>query len=196
MIHIGSSKRVSFTQYDMDISKIYAGQVVAVGILDHESIMYKFSHFLPYYSDNVLLSHANETNRIWHDRFGHLNYRHIQYFSKENMVDVPPSIKFSKGTCKGCIVGKHAKHKHDKGKARRGVQVLELIYPYLIEPIPTPSFGNSRYFLTFIDDFSRYCWVFFLKQKSKVYDIFKDFKAYVENFSGNKINVLRNNNGN
>ena len=111
------------------------------------------------------------------------------------MVEGLPSIKFSKGTCKGCIVGKHAKRKYDKGKEIRAIQLLELIHSYLIGPIPTSSYGNARYVLTFIDDFSRYCWVFFLKLKSQVYEIFKYFKAYVERFGGKKIKVLRNDNG-
>ena len=112
------------------------------------------------------------------------------------MVEAIPSIKFSKGTCKGCIVGKHAMRKYDKGKKRKVFQVLELIHSDLIGPPTTPSYGNSRYVLTFIDDFSRYCWVYFLnKQKSEVLEIFKVFKALVENLSGNKIKVLRIDNG-
>ena len=73
--------------------------------------------------------------------------------------------------------------------------MLYMIHSYLIGPLPTPSYGNSCYVLTFIDDFSRYCWVYFLKQKSEVFETFKVFKDLVENMSGNKIKVLRNNNG-
>ena len=93
------------------------------------------------------------------------------------------------------IVGKHVEHKYDKGNERMDVQVLELIHSYLIGPFPTPYYGNSRYVLTFIYDFSRYCWVYFLKQKSEVFEIFKVFKYLVENLSGNKIKVLRTDNG-
>ena len=110
------------------------------------------------------------------------------------MVEGFASIKFSKGTCKGCIVGKYAEHKYDKGKERRVVQVLDLIHSYLIGPLPTSSYGNSSYVLTFIDDFSRYCWVYFLKKIYEVFEIFKVLKHLVEKLSGNKIKVLRNNN--
>ena len=72
------------------------------------------------------------------------------------MVEGLPSINFSKRTCKGCIITKHAERKYGKGKERRVVQVLELINSDLIGTLPTPSYGKSRYFLTFIDDFSRY----------------------------------------
>ena len=43
-----TNKRVTFTQNDVEISKISAGQVVVVGFADHDARMYKFSHFLPY----------------------------------------------------------------------------------------------------------------------------------------------------
>ena len=111
------------------------------------------------------------------------------------MVEGLPSIKFSTGTCKGCIVGKKEERKYEKGKAIRVVHVMELIHSDIIGHIPTPSYVKSRYVLTFIDDFSRYCWVYFLKQKFEVYDIFKVFKGLVENLSGKKIKVLRDDNG-
>ena len=48
MTDIGTTKRVTFTQNDVDISEFSIGQVVAVGFADHDSRMYKFSHLLPY----------------------------------------------------------------------------------------------------------------------------------------------------
>ena len=82
MTHPGLTKRVTFTQDDVEILEISTCKVVAMGIADHESRMYKFSHFLPYSSGNVLMSHANDIRKLWNERFGHLNYRYIQYLSK------------------------------------------------------------------------------------------------------------------
>ena len=53
----------------------------------------------------------------------------------------------------------------------------------------------SKYALTFIDEFFRYCWFYFLKHKSEVFDLFKVFKASVENQSGRKLKILRSENG-
>ena len=106
------------------------------------------------------------------------------------MVEGLPSIKFSNGTCKGCVVGKHVELINEKGKERRVIQVLDLIHSDLIGPLPTPSYGNSRYVLTFIDHFSRYFWMYFLKQKYEVFETFKVFKALVENMSWNKSRLL------
>ena len=88
-------------------------------------------------------------------------------------------------------MGKHVERKYDKGKARRVVQVINMIHSDMIGPLPTPSYGNSMYVLTFVDDFLRYCWVYFLTQKSEVFETFKVFKDLVENMSGNKIKVIR-----
>jgi len=59
----------------------------------------------------------------------------------------------------------------------------------------TPSLNGSRYFILFIDDFSRMCWVFFMKKRSEVFEVFENFKASVKNQSCSKIKSLRTNNG-
>ena len=55
--------------------------------------------------------------------------------------------------------------------------------------------NGSRYLLTFIDYFSRYTWVFFLKKKSEVCEKKIELKALIKNASGIKINILRYDNG-
>ena len=54
--------------------------------------------------------------------------------------------------------------------------------------------SQEKYALTFIDEFSRYCWVHFLKNKSEVFDLFKVFKALVENQCGRRFKILRSDN--
>ena len=98
------------------------------------------------------------------------------------MVEGLPVIKTTTGNCKGCVIGKHPKHKFDQGKANRAT-------------MPVTSMHGSRYLLTFIDDFSRYTWVFFLKKKSEVCEKFSKLKALIENAFGLKIKILRYDNG-
>jgi transposase InsO family protein len=52
-----------------------------------------------------------------------------------------------------------------------------------------------RFVLIFVDDFSRFTWIYFLRKKSEVFQHLKDFKALVESQSGKKIKVLRTDNG-
>ena len=62
-------------------------------------------------------------------------------------------------------------------------------------PIQTESFGGARYFVTFSDDYSRYCAVYFIKQKSEVLEKFKELKAATTNEAGRSIGTLRPDNG-
>ena len=69
--------------------------------------------------------------------------------------------------------GKHLEHNYEKEKERRATQTLGLVHSYLIGPLPTPSYGGSRYVLTFIYDYSIFYWVYFLKLKSEVFEHLK-----------------------
>ena len=111
------------------------------------------------------------------------------------MVEGLPSIKSTTKVCKGCIVGKHPEHKFDRGKARHEKSFLGLINFDSSGPMPTTSMSGSRYVLTFIDDFSRYTWFFFLKKISEVLERFTEFKVLVENSSRRKIKYNRYDNG-
>ena len=62
-------------------------------------------------------------------------------------------------------------------------------------PVKVPSLGKFVYYVSFIDDFSRNTYIYFLKKKSKVFDRFKEFKALVENQTKKKTKVLRPDNG-
>ena len=111
------------------------------------------------------------------------------------MVEGLPVIKATTGNCKGCVIGKHPEHKFDRGKANRATCILGMIHYDINVSMPITSINGSRYLLTFIDDFSRYTWVFFLKKKSKVCEKFTELKALIENASGLKIKILRYDNG-
>ena len=59
----------------------------------------------------------------------------------------------------------------------------------------TASLGGAKYFVTFINDFTRKVWIYLLKDKSKTFETFKEFKQEAENEFGMKIKVLRSDNG-
>ena len=92
-------------------------------------------------------------------------------------------------------MGKHPEHKFDQGKACRASSISELLHSDISEPIPITYMNVSQYVLTFIDYFSRYTWVFFIKKKSEVLEKIIELKALVENASGRKIKYLRYDNG-
>ena len=70
-----------------------------------------------------------------------------------------------------------------------------MIHSDVFGPIPVPSLGKYVYYVSFIDDFSRNTWIYFLGKKYEEFDKFKEFKALVENQTEKKIKVLRTYNG-
>ena len=72
---------------------------------------------------------------------------------------------------------------------------LQLIHSDVCDPMQTESIGGRSYFVTFIDDYSRCCAVYFLKHKSEVFEKFKEFEAIVTNECNDGIKTLRINNG-
>ena len=75
--HTGSPKRVTFDLDIVEITEKATGQLIAKGIANHSTKAYEFSHFLHVSPPTTLLSHANNTHDIWHERFGHLNFKYI-----------------------------------------------------------------------------------------------------------------------
>ena len=76
----------------------------------------------------------------------------------------------------------------------RAIRPLELVHSD-VHQVTCPSFSGFHYWVTFIDDYSRFRFVLPIKAKSDVFDAFKQFKAYAENQSGHRIKTLRDNKG-
>ena len=164
MNHTSSPKRVTFDSEIIEITKKSTGQLVVKGIANQSTKSYEFSHFLSVSPPTALLSNANDTSKIWHERFFHLNFKYLKLLHNDKMVEGFPSIQTSNGVCPGCLVGKHPEKKYDVGKAHRDASILYLIYSDVARPT-TNSINGCRYFLAFIDDCSRYYWIYFMKQK-------------------------------
>ena len=67
---------------------------------------------------------------------------------------------------------------------------LELIHSNVCGPMSSTSLSVFEYYITFIDDYSRKTWIYFLKEKNKVFEKFKEFKALIENLSNKRIKTL------
>ncbi|KAL4352077.1 hypothetical protein GQ457_06G007290 [Hibiscus cannabinus] len=131
----------------------------------------------------------------WHMRFGHLNFGALKMLGEKKMVNGIPTISHPNQLCEACLLGKHARSSFPKESTSRAAEPLQLVHTDVCGPIKPPSFGKSRYFLLFIDDYSRKTWVYFLKQKSEAFGAFKNFKALVEKESGFDIKSLRSDRG-
>jgi len=132
---------------------------------------------------------------LWHLRFGHFNFGGLNLLSRKGMVRGLPLTEKPDNLCEGCILGKQQRESFPSGKSIRAKAPLEIVHSDLCGPMQNPSLAGNQYFLTFIDDFAKKSWVYFLKNKSEVFENFRNFKALVENQSGLCIKVLRTDRG-
>lgn len=96
------------------------------------------------------------------------------------MVQGLPPIMQPTNSCESCIMAKQHRESFPVGRSNKARVPLELVHTDICGPMQTPSLGGSLYFLTFIDDFSRKTWIYFLKEKSDAFYKFKEFKSMVE----------------
>jgi len=95
--------------------------------------------------------------------------------------------------CIDCIKGKYVKQ--NKKGAIRSSGLLELIHTDICGPFSVTSVDGFSYFITFTDVYSRYGYIFPIRERSKALDKFKIFKAEVENHHNLKIKVVRSDHG-
>ena len=74
-------------------------------------------------------------------------------------------------------------------------QPFNIIHSDLWGIAPVISHAHYKYFITFIDDYSRFTWVYFLCSKAEAFSTFKFFHAYVQTQFSSKIKTLRSDNG-
>ncbi|KAH9697084.1 hypothetical protein KPL71_023464 [Citrus sinensis] len=132
---------------------------------------------------------------IRHLRYGHFNFRGLDLLFKKNMVKGLPYINHPDQLCEGCLLGKQFRKSFPNESNSRAQKPLELIHIDVCGPFKPNSLCKSNYFLLFIDDFSRKTWVYFLKQKSEVFEAFKKLKAVMEKESGYPIKAMRSDRG-
>ena len=132
---------------------------------------------------------------LWHLRFGHLNFNGLKLLQQKSMVKGLPCIEEPKQVCRECALGKQHRDPFPVRKGKRARFPLEIVHSDICGPITPVSFGKKRYFITFIDDYSRKTWVYFLEEKSEALAAFQKFKALVEKESGHYIKILRTDRG-
>ena len=98
------------------------------------------------------------------------------------------------GSKKNKIYGKQSWVRFPSGATREN-GMPELVHGDVFSLVLVSSLGGSMYYVSFIDDFSRKTWIYFLRKKSKVFERFKKCKSLVENQTEKRIKVLRNDNG-
>jgi hypothetical protein len=102
------------------------------------------------------------------------NFHHttLLFMKKNNLVKDLPDLEEKLPPCAACQYGKQTRLPFLQNKTWRATQKLQLVHTNVGGPLKTSSLNGSKYCIAFIDDHTRMCWIYFMKYKSKVADIF------------------------
>jgi len=129
---------------------------------------------------------SESTTQVWHKRLGHFHHTGVLYMQRKQFVQDLPPLEEHLPSCQACQFGKQTRLPFPK-TSWRATQKLQLIHTDLAGPQRTHFLKGSLYYIVFIDNLTRMCWIFFLKFNSEVVVVFWKFKSNVENQSGCKI---------
>ena len=115
----------------------------------------------------------------------------IERLIKESIL--PPLEFLDLEQCIDCIKGKYVKK--IKKDAKRSAEILEIVHTDICGSFPVKSVDGYDSFITFTNDYSRFSYIYPIKERLEVLDKFKIFKAEVENQHNLKIKVVRSNRG-
>lgn len=126
----------------------------------------------PYFQLNVI-------KIFWPNRMAHLNFNSLSELKNGLVHGIEFSPSRQPNVCEVCVIGKSHRSTFELSTSISN-NILELVHSDLIGPVEVDSMAGSRYILTFLDDFSRKCFVYFLKSKSDVVETFEFFKQFAE----------------
>jgi len=136
---------------------------------------------------------TNHLSELWSQSLAHLHYDALKKLNK--LVSIIPNFQsHHDGVCPGCESGKKTRGPLPSSKNKTN-EILNLIHSDVCGLMPIYSVGGHPYYITFINDFSRKTWIYYLKNKDEAYQTFKEFKALIKNQSRKRIKAFRSNNG-
>nr|GEU84545.1 hypothetical protein [Tanacetum cinerariifolium] len=145
-----------------------------------------------YTCSNKKSKHNLDYTFLWHCYLSHINKKHIAKLQHNGLLE--PTDDESFDVCISSISRKmvrkpltHASEKTD--------DLLGLIHSDVCGPFRTTSKEGANYYITFIDNFSRYSYVYLMKHKHEVFEMFKTFQKEVEDQLGKTIKELRSDRG-
>lgn len=134
---------------------------------------------------------------LWHRRFAHRNHADIQKVIREDLVTGLVIKKNSKPDpiCLPCLAGGQSHAPIPRTAMFHATEPGQLTHSDVHGPLQTQTPEGYRYWVTFIDDYSRYWVIYMLKSKDEVFEAFKLYQAYLEAQLGRKIKAFRNDKG-
>lgn len=131
----------------------------------------------------------------WHRTFGHVNFQYLSTLSKnELLIGLPKDLEKEEMKCVTCIESKMHNLPFENNR-KRAKEILQIIHTDLNGPHPTIGKGGEKYFLSFVDDYSKLAKVCCIKSKADVHTCFVEYINQVENMTGKRVKNVRCDNG-
>ncbi|KAI3494513.1 hypothetical protein L1887_40762 [Cichorium endivia] len=141
-----------------------------------------------------LLSKAN-SDVSW-CRLAHLNFKDLNKLVAMNLVRGMPALKFDNDSlCSACEHGKQTKQRHPTVINPKITEPLSLLYVDLCGPSVVESIEKKKYILVIVDDYSRFTWVLFLRNKSDAAEEIINFIRKMELMLNKKVRTVHSDNG-
>uniref|UniRef100_A0A803Q0C6 Retrovirus-related Pol polyprotein from transposon TNT 1-94 n=1 Tax=Cannabis sativa TaxID=3483 RepID=A0A803Q0C6_CANSA len=119
----------------------------------------------------------NSAFSLWHSRLGHPAARIVTTALSKCNISVSNKKFFD--VCKACCLGKSHKLQFPTSTTTYNAP-LELLHSDLWGPVPTNSSNGYRYYISFVDAYSRYTWLYLLRTRDEALPTFTKFKTQVE----------------
>ncbi|CAB3248534.1 unnamed protein product [Arctia plantaginis] len=180
------------------LSKIYNknGNVIAVAIKDER--LYKMTSYMKV-QDEKLQANVNMCNMTikekLHRTLGHINFNNLKIMCRNESLDgLPKRIENEYLKCATCIQNKMHNLPFQNNR-RKAEEILEIVHTDVNGPHQTTGYNGEKYFLSFIDDYSKLTKVYCIKTKDEVCDYLIQYVNEVQNLTGKMIKELRCDNG-
>ena len=127
---------------------------------------------------------------LWHSRLGYASISRVKQLVSKGLLGSVSNKSFD---CMPCQSGKQTALPFNNSVSHT-LSSFDLIHSDVWGPSPISTPGGSRYFVIFVDDFSRYTWIYLFKNISKLYQIYRDFTKMIETQFSKPIKVFRSDN--
>ena len=133
-------------------------------------------------------SSSSPSLEMWHNRLGHPSFDVVQQVLSSNKLSCS-SYSRETTVCDSCQMAKSHQLPYQRSLSK-SMSPLELVHSD-VWGHAIDSFGNYKYYVSFIDDYSKFTWIYLLKHKSEVFDKFHEFQQLAERQLNTKILAIQ-----
>uniref|UniRef100_A0A2N9FD48 Integrase catalytic domain-containing protein n=1 Tax=Fagus sylvatica TaxID=28930 RepID=A0A2N9FD48_FAGSY len=178
----------SFDAHKFQIKDLSSGKLLYNGLSEHG--LYPIHGAILLESSFPKSFHTSATDassNLWHSRLGHPQQIVLHHVLHKHL-SLP--VSHNNSVCSHCLAGKMHQLPFPKSVSITS-RPLEIVHNDVLGPAPITSTNGTRYYVTFVDDFTRFTWFFPLHHKCQVLSSFMHFKFTMENLLSCKLKILR-----